>query len=109
LLEIKPDDIDISERAFERAFKYACFQGHLQVIKWLLEVKPDIDISVDNDYAFRKASVNENLEIAKLLVELNPDKYQLETEERIVSFSISQKKFNADIDSYGYSYGYDSY
>jgi hypothetical protein len=63
---------------------------------------------VDNDYAFRKASENENLEIAKLLVELNPDKYQLETEEIIVSFSISQKKFNVKLDSYGNSYGYDS-
>ena len=38
-----------------------------------MEIKPDIDISVDNEYAFRNSCENGHLEIAKWLLEIKPD------------------------------------
>ena len=41
-------DIDISINE-ENAFTLACEFGHLEVAKWLLLIKPDIDISVEKE------------------------------------------------------------
>ena len=50
----------------------------MEIAKWLLSVKPDIDISAKNDYAFHLACKNEHLEIAKWLQSLNPYVYVIE-------------------------------
>ena len=47
--------------------------GHLKVAKWLLEVKPDINISADNESAFRNVCQEGHLEIAKWLLKVKPD------------------------------------
>ena len=35
-------------------FKLLCKNGHLEVAKWLLGIKPDIDISSENNMLFQK-------------------------------------------------------
>ena len=69
-LLIENSDIDISARNDE-AFCWACYNGHLEVAKWLLEVKPDINIS--NECTFRTACSKGHLEVAKWLLEKKSD------------------------------------
>jgi ankyrin repeat protein len=61
-------NIDISENAF----RIACSKGHLEIAKWLLLVKPDINISANNGYAFRIACSEGHLEVTQWLHLVNP-------------------------------------
>jgi hypothetical protein len=62
-------------------FNIACERGHLEVAKLLLSVKPDIDISYDNNrvfrYTCRKADCK-YLKVAKWLQSLKPWLYVIE-------------------------------
>ena len=44
---------------------------HLNIAKWLLEIKPTLNISVDDDYIFRFACENIKIELAQWLVSIN--------------------------------------
>ena len=52
LLEVNPS---IRE---EEAFISACHGGHIDVVRYLLEIKPTINISDNNESAFRGACYN---------------------------------------------------
>lgn len=58
---------------FETAFSDACANGHLEVAEWLLQVKPDINISASNEDAFRMSCINGHLNVAKWLLQRKPD------------------------------------
>ena len=45
--------------------------------KWLLQIKPSINISEDNDYTFCRACANGKLEIAVWLQTLKPYLYKI--------------------------------
>ena len=60
--------------AAEQAFCYTCFNGHLHVIQWLLQIKPCINISVYNDLAFSNACTNGHLEIAQWLLHISKER-----------------------------------
>jgi ankyrin repeat protein len=45
----------------------------LPILKWLFEIKPDINISANNDLAFYYACYYGSIEIAKWLLEIKPD------------------------------------
>jgi hypothetical protein len=45
----------------------------IPILKWLLEIKPDIDISANNEEAFYNACYNGSIETAKWLLEIKPD------------------------------------
>ena len=49
----------------------ACYEGHLKIAIQLLEIKPDIDISIENDYAFRMACQEGHIKVAKWLFKIN--------------------------------------
>lgn len=57
----------------EFAFCTACCFGHTEVAKWLLCVKPDINISVNNDATFRVTCQYGCLSTAQWLLSLKPD------------------------------------
>ena len=77
---MKPD-IDISvenEELLCKSFCKSCCNGCLEVAKWLLSVKPDINISSRDDFAFRWACHFRHLEVAKWLQSLKPYLYVIE-------------------------------
>jgi uncharacterized protein len=63
----------------EEGFFWACENGHLEVAKWLLSVKPDIEISDSHWYYSDEycpldgACENGHLEVAKWLLSVKPD------------------------------------
>jgi len=61
----------------EYAFRWSCFNEHLEVAKCLLKVKPNINISANNDFAFRLSCVNEQLKVAKLLLQHKTQNYYI--------------------------------
>ena len=65
--------INISGTRWNKEYPFKVSNGHLDVAKWLLEIKPDIDISVDCEDAFRYACRQGHLNIAKWLYEVKPD------------------------------------
>ena len=56
----------------DEAFCIACCYGYLEVAKWLLTQKPDIDIFAEYDYAFRFSCANGHFELAKWLLIQKP-------------------------------------
>jgi hypothetical protein len=66
--------INISEKS-DRAFRHACYQGHLHIAKWLisLNLHPAINVSAIKDYAFRHACNNGHLQLAQWLLQIKPD------------------------------------
>jgi hypothetical protein len=62
-----------SIQIFEDTFNDAYLKNHLVMTKWLCEIKPDINISAENDYVFRFACENGHLVIAKWLYKIKPD------------------------------------
>ena len=56
----------------EKKFQQLCISGNFDQVKEFLKENPEIDISADNEYAFRDACRNGHLEIAKWLVEIKP-------------------------------------
>lgn len=52
------------------AFELACYFGHMDMVKWLLEINPNILIHKKNEMAFFAACINGHISIAKYLIEL---------------------------------------
>ena len=52
-------------------FRAAVHNGHLHIVKWLLEINPTLNISVDDDYIFRFACDNYQVELVQLLRTIN--------------------------------------
>jgi hypothetical protein len=58
---------------FDDLFNLICLNGHLEVTKWLFEIKPDINISNNSELPFRSACEKGHLKIAKWLLKIKPD------------------------------------
>jgi hypothetical protein len=54
-------------------FKNACYNGHLELAMHLKNKYPKINISIDDEFAFRYACTNGHLDVAKWLYEVKPD------------------------------------
>jgi ankyrin repeat protein len=57
----------------EHCFINSCSRGNFELMKWLLEYDPEINISVLNEKAFERCCYSGNLKIVKYLLELKPD------------------------------------
>ena len=55
-----------SKRARKLAFRMACINGHLEIVKWL-NCEANINIHTSSEYSFRMACINGHLEVAKFL------------------------------------------
>ena len=53
-------------------FVFACQRGDLDIAKSLFEQHPTIDVSFNNEYAFRYACIDGKLNTAKWLLEIKP-------------------------------------
>ena len=56
-----------------KVFIYACNNGHIDICKHVYEIKTDIYISANNEYAFRYACAYGHIDVAKWLLEVKPD------------------------------------
>ena len=76
-------------RNYEKLFINLCKWNYFDDAKNLIKLNPNIDISIDNEYAFRFACHNKRINIAKWLVELNPNKYYVKIiDNKIVDYKI---------------------
>ncbi len=66
--EYKPDSMIYNE-----CFYRACVDGSLEMAKYILELKPEIDISCYNEKIFRDVCEYNQIEVAKWLLEIKPD------------------------------------
>ena len=55
----------------DKAFRYACLNGHIEIVKWLINLDNKPDIHANNDEAFRFACYKGHIEIAKWLITLD--------------------------------------
>ena len=64
---------DSSTYNFEYIFCNSCTRGNINIIKWLLEIKPDIDITSNNNLAFIHACEFGKINVVKFLLEIKPN------------------------------------
>lgn len=65
---------DAMNRAMNRVFILACANGYFEITKWLLKIKPTIDVSYNNNQAFiDTCRQGHRLEAAKWLYNLIPE------------------------------------
>lgn len=57
----------------EYCFCYTCENGLLNIAKFILLLKPNINISADNEYPFCKACQNGYIDVAKWLLSIKPN------------------------------------
>ena len=69
-MEIKPA---IKYYRINPSFFLACKFGHLEIVKWILELKPTINISDNKDGNFYAAFNDNHLEVVKWLLEVKPN------------------------------------
>lgn len=65
-------NVSINNVILNRGFNLACNNGHLLVMQWLLSVKQDINMCVNNEEIFVSVCSNGYLSIAKWLLSINP-------------------------------------
>ncbi len=68
-LEVSKLLLDLKQNN-EYLFRYACYYGYLDIAKWLLEIKPDINNSVNNNI-FIVSCDNSRLEVEQWLKTVN--------------------------------------
>jgi ankyrin repeat protein len=83
----------IDEFAFQYGFSWACMNGQLEVVKYLLtspDLKEHADIHAEDDWGFRWACENGQLEIVKFLI----DEFKITRTQKIEEFLLENKKYN---------------
>ena len=60
-------------------------KNNLSIVYWLFNTKPEINIFINNDEAFRNACNNDSIEVAKWFNKLNPSRYYLEIEDHVIT------------------------
>ena len=73
----------------------ACEYGHLDVVKWLLELNPDTNISECDEYAFRWSCGNGHLDVVRFLLELKPDIDMRVLDEQVLFMACRNGKYEA--------------
>lgn len=84
----------------ETPFRYAAWFGKLDIIKYLLKCKPDINIGIHDNIVFKLVCLRNKVKIAKFFTTLNSNKYYVNaTDSTIISHRIIYDKYvlNDDI------------
>jgi len=79
----KPD-IHVDE---DRGFRNACYNGHLELAKWILSYNDNYDkfiiIRADDDFAFKWACKNRHIKIAEWLADICDD-YKIDCSDNFI-------------------------
>jgi hypothetical protein len=73
ILKTAPEVVSIIKEGIDKLFYAVCTQGHLNIAKIILTLKPDIDTTRENEDPFVVACISGNLELAKWLLSVRPD------------------------------------
>lgn len=68
-----------------KSFMNACKNGHLEISQWLYSLG-DIDITINDDYAFQWSCACDCIEVALWLQSLDPERYSLTIENDNIIF-----------------------
>jgi hypothetical protein len=84
-------EIDLSN-TYEMPFRAACYNGHLNIAKWLYSVKPDINIFAVFHSAFKSAFEHGHLDVVLWLQTVCPSKYfiRLDKNNRLIDYLINE-------------------
>lgn len=81
LLNIRPelglDKVVITSKQFSTA----CFLGHLDIAKWIFELKPTIRICMINHLIFKGVMASKQMEVGHWLQSLKPEYYKINYDE----------------------------
>ncbi len=69
--EISESDSTNIRLNFNEPFHWCCSEGHLDIVKFILEKDPNIDIHSSNEYAFRWSCSNGHLNVAQYLFSID--------------------------------------
>lgn len=72
------NDMDILQYVYKKfpcvvsveAFENACLKNNVEVFKWLLSIRNDFDITVNNNYLYKKTCYYGNIEFFQLLLNI---------------------------------------
>ncbi len=73
------------------AFRHACKNGYLEMVKYFLTPTYHINVSDDNNFALRHAILNNHTEIVDILLMISDDRLDLNY--NIIKWSISHNKY----------------
>jgi ankyrin repeat protein len=75
--EFRDNDDDNSIYYTEYAFRIACYNGHLNVVRYLISLNQNIDIHVNNEIVFLQTCFYGRLEVVKYLLQLSREQGQI--------------------------------
>lgn len=52
----------------EKAFRKACLNGHLDMSKWIFDMKPNIDVSADNELLFHESCARHDTDMCEWIL-----------------------------------------
>lgn len=90
----------VSNSIIEYVFCCACYNGKLDIVQFILNIYPSINVSSKNEYAFRVALIKNHIDICKWLLQFN-SKINLDVirgiiNEKFWEFCIEGNKENAE-------------
>jgi ankyrin repeat protein len=65
-------ELELTQEQCDQTFQYTITGGHFDIAKWLLCVKPEINVSANQEYAFQQACTKGYFEIAQWLLSVKP-------------------------------------
>ena len=68
-------DKSVCDYFYESVFRITCKHGHLDICKWLLQIKPNINISANEEEAFCLACNNNHIDVCNWFQSIKPYLY----------------------------------
>tara|TARA_B100000886_G_scaffold338830_1_gene302594 strand:+ start:3934 stop:4932 length:999 start_codon:yes stop_codon:yes gene_type:complete len=91
LYQLKNNEIFLNDQE-EELFIKSCERNNIEIVKWLYDNKPSINITINNDIAFKNACNENSINVAEWFNKLNPERYYIEKNaDTITHFNIIKK------------------
>jgi len=85
---------DVGKELFQNIFQKACKNFNQELAQCIFQIDPSIDVSFDNELAFRSACISGNIDFAKWLLSIKPSINIRKFEEYAFRYSIKNKHWD---------------